>query len=107
MYPFKDGDTFATLRALTAKVKAEVSALDNEYVLKTSEVELQQFFVENVLFKPLVLHVDERYIENEVGVDIDVSDDFRRGVFPGERAVIQTLQFALSSGAASPGARMP
>jgi len=89
MYPFRDGDTFATFRNLLDKVTSEINSLDNEYVLKASPTELEQYYIEKVLINPLVLHVDERYIKNQSGTQIDVSHDFRRAVFPDERAVVK------------------
>jgi hypothetical protein len=89
MYPFRDGDTFATFRNLLENVTVEINSLDNEYVLKASPTELEQYFIEKVLIAPLILHQDERYIRNQTGTEIDVSHDFRRAVFPGERAVVK------------------
>src|SRR5574340_66701 len=89
MYPFQDGDTFATFRNITEKVTGEISSLDNEYVLKASPTELEQYFVEKVQIEPLVLHSDERYIKNQAGTQIDVSNHFDRFVMPGERAIVK------------------
>lgn len=89
MYPFQDGDTFATFRNITDKVAGEISSLDNEYVLKASPTELEQYFVEKVQIEPLVLHPDERYIKNQAGTQIDVSHNFDRFVMPGERAIVK------------------
>ena len=89
MYPFRDSDTFTTFRNLLDKVTSEINSLDNEYVLKASPTELEQYYIEKMLINPLVLHVDERYIKNQSGTQIDVSHDFRRAVFPDERAVVK------------------
>ena len=89
MRPFRDGDTHATLRAHTEKVTAEIDALDNDYVLKAAATELEQYFISKVLFTPLVIHPDQRHIENQAGADIDVSGDFRRGFMPGERGTVR------------------
>jgi len=89
MYPFREGDTSATFRNLVEKATNEIKSLDNEYVLKTSQTELEQYFVEKVLIEPLVLHTDELYIKNQSGTQIDVSHDFRRAVFPGEMAIVK------------------
>jgi hypothetical protein len=70
-------------------VIAEINSLDNEYVLKASPTELEQYFVEKVLVAPLVLYPEERYIKNQTGTQIDVTHDFKRAVFPGERAVVR------------------
>ena len=89
MRPFSEGDTFATFRNIVDSVTTEINSLDNEYVLKASQTELEEYFIEKVLIKPLVLHSDKRYITNQSGAQIDVSHDFRRAVFPGERAVVR------------------
>ncbi len=88
MHPFSEGDTFATFRNKLDSVTTEINSLENEYVLKASQTELEEYFIEKVLIEPLVLHSDKRYIKNQSGAQIDVSYDFRRAVFPGERAVV-------------------
>lgn len=89
MYPFREGDTFATFRNIIDSVVNEIKALENGYVLKASEAELEDFYTEKALIDPLVLHSDQQYIKNQSGTQIDVSHDFRRAVFPGERAVVR------------------
>lgn len=89
MRPFREGDTFGTFSNLVENIIAEINSLDNEYVLKASPTELEQYFLEKVLIKPLVLHEGERYIKNQTGTQIDVSQDFRRAIFPGERAIVK------------------
>ena len=89
MYPFRDGDTFTTFRNIVDSVTTEINSLDNEYVLKASQIELEEYFIEKVLIEPLVFHSDKQYIKNQSGDQIDVSYDFRRAVFPGERAVVR------------------
>lgn len=89
MYPFREGDTFATFRNIIDSVVNEIKSLENGYVLKASETELEEFYTEKALISPLVLHSDQQYIKNQSGTQIDVSHDFRRAVFPGERAVVR------------------
>lgn len=89
IYPFKDGDTFATFGNVIEKVTREIQSLENDYVLKASQAELEDYYVEKVQIRPLILHTDQYYIENQSGTKIDVSHDFRRAVFPGERAIVQ------------------
>lgn len=89
MRPFREEDTFATFRNIVDSVTSEINSLDNEYVLKASNTELEEYFIEKVLIEPLVLHSDKRYIKNQSGAQIDVSHDFSRAVFPGERAVVR------------------
>ena len=96
MIPFHDGDTSTTFRAHTAKVLDEIKSLENEYVLKASVSELEQHFVDKLLINPLVLHVDQKYIIGQSGVRVDVSHDFRRAVFPGERAFVPGTRLDLA-----------
>ena len=89
MYPFRDGDTFTTFRNIIDSVVNEMMSLENGYVLKASEAELEKFYIEKALIEPLVLHSDQQYIKNQSGTQIDVSHDFRRAVFPGKRAIVR------------------
>lgn len=89
IHPFNQGDSFATFRNLVEKVKQEILALDNEYVLKASQTELEDYYIAQVTIQPLVLHAEQYYIEDQASTQIDVSHDFRRAVFPGERAIVQ------------------
>jgi hypothetical protein len=89
MRPFSEGDAFATFDNIVKSAIAEINSLESEYVLKASPTELEQYFVDKVLIRPLILHEDERYIKDQSGIQIDVSHDFRRGVFPGERAIVK------------------
>jgi hypothetical protein len=89
MQPFRDGDTFATFRNMVDSVVNEINSLDNNYVLKASQSELEEHFLEKVLIEPLVLHSENRYIKNQSGTKIDVSREFRRGLYPDERVSVQ------------------
>lgn len=88
MYPFNEGDTFSTFRNHVEKISQEIKGLDNDYVLKSSQTELEDYYVEKVKIQQLILFTEEYYIENQKGVSIDVSHDFSRCVFPGERAIV-------------------
>ena len=87
--PFREGDTFATFRNIVEKATTEIDSLDNEYVLKASPTELEEYFLSKVRIEPLTLHADQYCIENQTGTKIDVSHHFDRAVFRGERAIIQ------------------
>ena len=54
-----------------------------------SAVELENHYLDKGRINPLVLYADQYYIEAQEPTQIDVSHDFRRGVFPGERAIVQ------------------
>jgi len=89
MNPFRNGETFATFRNLVDSVVSEINSLDNDYVLKSSQSELEEHFVNKVLIEPLVLHSENKYIKNQSGTKIDVSRDFRRGLFPDGNVKVQ------------------
>ena len=96
MHPFRDGDTFATFRAIDEAVLSEINSLENEYVLKASQAELEEYFINKVLIEPLILHSEERYIADQSGTEIDVSFDFGRDVRPGERAVVRGTKIEIA-----------
>jgi hypothetical protein len=89
IHPFRDGDTFSTFRNVAEKVVQEIQSLDNGYVLKAAPTELENYYIDKVTIQPILLHADQYYIENQTGTKIDVSHDFQRAVFPGERAIVQ------------------
>lgn len=89
MTPFSEHDLSEVLRHLLEKTLQKIKALDSDYVLKASPTELEQHFLEESYINPLVLHVDDKHIADRSGTDIDVSHDFSRAVFPGERAVVR------------------
>jgi hypothetical protein len=87
--PFREGDTFATFRELLERTLREIDSLENEYVLKASPTELEDYYVSKVTVAPLSLDADRHYIEGQQGTQIDVSHHFDRVVFPGERAIVK------------------
>lgn len=89
MHPFRDGDTYSTFRHLIDTAMGEICSLDNEYVLKASPTELEQYFVEKALIAPLVFHSGDLYIKDQTGTQIDVSNLQNRFVMPGERAIVK------------------
>lgn len=89
IYPFSSGDTFATFGNRIDKITKEIQSLENDYVLKASQAELENYYIERILIQPLTLHTEQYYIENQAGTKIDVSHDIRRAVFPGEKAMVQ------------------
>jgi len=96
MRPFSEGDVHDTFSNIVDKVCHEIDSLDNQYVLKASPTELEGHFIEKITFSPLVLHVDQQHIESQRTLQIDVSHDFRRAIFPGERACVPGTQLAIA-----------
>lgn len=95
--PFREGDTFTTFRALLENTLREIDSLENEYVLKASPTELEDYYLSKVTVTPLSLDADNHYIEGQKGTQLDVSHHFDRVVFPGERAIVKgtTLHIAI------------
>jgi hypothetical protein len=82
--PFRDGDAHATFQNLRDATVREIDGLDNEYVLKASPTELEQYYVDKVRVTPLSLDAAGYYIDSQETAQIDVTGDFRRATFgPG------------------------
>ena len=96
MYPFRDEDISTTFRNTIESITNEINNLDNNYVLNASEVELEEYFTEKAIIDPIVLHSDERYIKSQSGTQIDVSHDFNRISFRGERAVVRGTRIEIA-----------
>lgn len=95
--PFRDGDTFATFRALVEGTVREIDALDNEYVLKASPTELEKYYVSKVTIVPLSLDSANYHIEDQQPTQLDVSHEFDRFAPRGERSIVKgtTLNIAI------------
>src|SRR3990172_5063096 len=65
VHPFLDGDTFTTFRNFTEKTIRDIEALENDYVLKASPAELEQYYVAQVTLTPLVLDAKNHYIDSQ------------------------------------------
>ena len=89
LWPFSDSDTFTAFRSLLERTTGEIDALQNEYVAKASVTELEQFYIDKATIEPLTLHEDQRHVEDQSATSLDVSHEFDRAVFPGERAIVQ------------------
>ena len=87
--PFRDGDAFQTLLNIVEQTVREIEALENDYVLKASPVELEQYYVSKVTISPLTLSAKDYYIDKQEGTQIDVSHDFRRARFGNERILVK------------------
>ncbi|WP_228024162.1 hypothetical protein [Synechocystis salina] len=70
------------------KVVQEIKNLNNEYILKASQTELEDFYIDKVSIEPISLLIDELYIEEQTSVQIDVSNDSRRFIIPGRTALV-------------------
>jgi hypothetical protein len=86
--PFRDGDAYATFQNLRDTTVREIEGLENDYVLKASPTELEQYYLDKVTVTPLSLDAAGYYIENQEGTQIDVTGDFGRATFgPGPHYV--------------------
>lgn len=89
IHPFSNGDTFATFRNVNEKVTQEIQFLENEYILKASQTELEDYYIGKVTIQPLILHIEQYNIEEQTSIQIDVSHNHRRTILSGERAIVQ------------------
>ena len=97
IHPFQDGDAFTTFQNLREKTVHEIDGLDNDYVLKASPTELEQYYLDKASVTPLSLDASDYYIESQEGTQIDVAGDFRRATFgPGPHYIKgTTLRIAI------------
>jgi hypothetical protein len=72
--PFNNTDSHTAFRSLLKTTLDEIRELEADYVLKASATELEQFYVTKVSINPLVLHADQRYIDNERRVNLERND---------------------------------
>jgi hypothetical protein len=86
--PFNQASVSDLSREFISEVKKEILNLDNEYVMKCSIAELEEFFVSKVTICALVLHTSNAFIQDRKNTPIEIRDDPRREVFRGERAVV-------------------
>lgn len=87
--PFYDGDSFPTFSNLRDATVREIEALENDYVLKASPAELEQYYIDKVSVTPLAIDAAGYYIDNQKGTEIDVTHDFRRASFGEERLIVK------------------
>lgn len=86
--PFSQDYIFKYLVELTNSVTGEIRALDNEYVLKASLTELDNYFVEKAKTRPITLKLDEYYSNPPKSVQMERTNDFQRGGLRGERVKV-------------------
>jgi hypothetical protein len=96
MYPFHDASLSEVLREHLSKLIKEIASLDTGYVLKASPAELEEHFYQKGFLEPLVLQAGQVHVESHTGVDVDVSRDFSRAVFPGERAFVRGTRLTIA-----------
>ena len=87
--PFRDESALQTFLNIVEQTIREIEVLENDYVLKASSVELEQYYVSKVTITPLTLSAKEYYIDKQEGTQIDVSHDFRRAGFGDERIIVK------------------
>lgn len=81
---------------LKANAESEITNLDPNQLLSTSESDLLDYLFEKYSRKSPVLDKGAMYILNESEVDIDVSHDFRYISFPGQPAVVKGLSITIA-----------
>ena len=77
IHPFRDGDVHPTFRNIVEKTVREIEALESDYVLKASLVELEEYYASRVRITPLALSAKDHYIDGQEGTQIDVSHDIK------------------------------
>ncbi len=94
--PFREGHAFTFFSDIIEKVTKDIQSLENDYILKASQTELEDFYINEVLINPLILHTDKTNIDNQTGIKIDVSNDFDRLAYFRGNAVVQGTQLDIA-----------
>lgn len=81
IHPFRDQDVYSLVSITTKNTLEQIAALEDDYVLKSSPTELEQYFVARATIDPLELHAEEAVIEKRTRVK---EERGRRG-FAGSR----------------------
>lgn len=82
--PFNTASTYDYFRQREAELVHEIESLENDYVLKASASELEDYFLSKYRLEPLTLDSDGHYMDEPRSVDMAVHSDFEFG-FPGAR----------------------
>jgi len=87
MQPFNRGDTYYAFKAHLDSVLNKIKNLDNDYILNTSTVELEDYYIAEATIEKLVLDIDNRYIDNKRSVQVAAYNRFDRKPFkvPGTK----------------------
>ena len=59
------------------KTVREIEALESDYVLKASLVELEEYYASKVRVTPLALFAEDHYIDKQEGTQIDVTPRYQ------------------------------
>lgn len=74
--PFSKASTYDYFRQRDSDLVNEIESLENEYVLKASASELEDYFLSKYLLEPLTLAPDGYYMDKPRSVDMAVHSDF-------------------------------
>jgi hypothetical protein len=85
---FYGGDLRGTLENIKASLAEDIAKTPDEHVLEADEDAWADALAERYRVEAPALRRDEMWQESPERVDVDVSHDFSRAVFPGERALI-------------------
>lgn len=81
MKPFREYDIHSVLSTLLEETKGEIKELDNQYVLKASRTELEEYYINKVFINPIIFHSDKKYIISQEISKTDVNLPVYRSYF--------------------------
>ena len=87
--PFNGDLTLTLFNEIINNVHKEIMALENDYIIKAPETELEQYYIKKAHIEPLNLDINKMYIENRYGTKIDVSKYPDRVSFSGKKVFVQ------------------
>ncbi len=76
MHPFREQQSSTFFRDIVNAAIREIHLLDNEYVLKASAIELEEYFAQKAIIEPVTLHSEQITMKDRTSTQIDVSNAF-------------------------------
>lgn len=94
--PFNTASTYDYFRQLESKLLGEIEGLENDYVLKASATELEDYFLSKYRLEPLTLDAGGFYMDEPSSVDIPFRSDFDFGFPGGQPRSVKGTQLSIS-----------
>ena len=82
---YRKGSLHDFLEAKKLILRTEIESQDSDYLLNVSEEDFCQYLLKKYSIQPPELKEDETYIQDHGEARIDVSQDYRRGIFDRDR----------------------
>ena len=80
---FGGDDSYSYLKRIVESIRNEIMELEDEYVLKASQTELEDYFINKAYLCPLVLDLEAQYIKKYSSDSVDVPPGSEKSILWG------------------------